>query len=69
MSDVKRLPHQLDVCQCGDYRRDHENGTGRCKMPDDLTHGFQPCLVFRLCPLATFHDAEERREAAAGKRE
>lgn len=38
----------LDECRCGDYRRDHENGTGRCKMPNDLCHGFKPCTVFRL---------------------
>lgn len=22
----------LDTCVCGDYRRDHIDGTGRCKM-------------------------------------
>jgi len=43
-----RGTNDLDECACGDYRRDHVNGTGRCKMPDDLTHGFQPCLRFRL---------------------
>jgi hypothetical protein len=38
----------FDICECGDYRHQHENGTGRCKMPDDLCHGFKPCLKFRL---------------------
>lgn len=40
--------HELDICECGDYRRDHVDGSGRCKMPDDLTHGFEPCLEFKL---------------------
>lgn len=47
-AEVKRLPHPLDTCYCGDARRDHVDGTGRCLMPDDLTHGFQPCTRFRL---------------------
>lgn len=37
-----------DVCTCGDYRKDHENGTGRCRMPNDLCHGFVPCEKFTL---------------------
>lgn len=37
-----------DVCECGDYRRFHIGGTGRCTMPDDLCHGFTPCTEFRL---------------------
>lgn len=45
MSGVK---HPEDECECGDYRRDHEDGHGRCRMPDDLTHANAPCLSFRL---------------------
>ncbi len=37
-----------DVCECGDYRRDHVNGTGRCRMPNDLNHGFRSCERFVL---------------------
>jgi hypothetical protein len=37
----------LDVCACGDFRHQHENGTGKCNMPDDLCHGMEPCLQFR----------------------
>jgi len=40
--------HDLDECQCGDWRRDHENGHGRCRAADDLNHGFQPCWKFVL---------------------
>ena len=49
---VKRKPHDLDVCDCGDARRDHENGTGACRF---RTHGGIPsrepesrCNKFRL---------------------
>ncbi len=40
----------MDECVCGDYRRDHLDGTGACKhnKPRDLTHGYQDCLSFRL---------------------
>ena len=38
----------FDVCECGDYRHQHENGTGKCRMRDDACHGFKPCLSFRL---------------------
>jgi len=38
----------FDECVCGDYRIQHENGTGKCKMPNDICHGCEPCLEFRL---------------------
>lgn len=47
-ADIVPIHHDLDECECGDYRRDHVNGTGRCRMPDDLNHGLQPCEAFRL---------------------
>jgi hypothetical protein len=54
MSDLTELKlSDFDTCTCGDYRRDHKDGTGRCCMPDDLTHGFEPCLSFRLVKAAT----------------
>ena len=43
----------FDVCACGDYRRDHEEGTGKCQLPDTMVHGFKPCLQFRLAGAAT----------------
>lgn len=36
----------LDYCSCGDFRREHEYGIGRCRMPNDALHGMQPCLAF-----------------------
>jgi hypothetical protein len=24
--------HPLDICYCGDYRKDHQDGTGACKF-------------------------------------
>jgi len=38
----------LDECECGDYRSQHKDGTGKCCMPDDNTHGHRPCFSFRL---------------------
>lgn len=40
-----------DICECGDYRYQHENGLGKCGMQDDLCHGFKPCLQFRLAAM------------------
>lgn len=44
-----------DVCECGDYRRDHpEDGpcifnTDHSRGPNGgVNHGFQPCPRFRL---------------------
>lgn len=39
---------RTDVCECGDYRRQHEDLTGRCLLPNNLAHGFKPCRAFRL---------------------
>jgi hypothetical protein len=47
------MMHPNDVCKCGDYRHQHKNGIGRCIMPDDLTHGFKPCVKFELSEPAT----------------
>jgi hypothetical protein len=30
--------HDLDVCQCGDYRRSHKEGIGPCNL-NSLGHG------------------------------
>ena len=38
----------FDICECGDYRHQYEDGIGKCRMPDDMNHGFKPCLEFRL---------------------
>lgn len=40
----------LDLCECGDYRRDHVDGQGTCRhnKPRDLTHGYRDCDSFRL---------------------
>lgn len=54
--DFKQLASDYDVCECGDYRQNHENGTGKCNicswqksLPDT-----EICKEFRLqqraCP-------------------
>jgi hypothetical protein len=45
--------HPKDVCECGDYRYQHEDGTGPCKFNEHrdhggATHGFIGCYKFRL---------------------
>ncbi len=47
-----RSLNDYDICCCGDYRHQHENGTGKCRMPDDICHGMQPCESFRLAERA-----------------
>lgn len=47
MAEPKSCPAPEPVCICGDYKHDHENGTGRCRMPNDLCHGFEPCESYR----------------------
>lgn len=39
---------EFDGCECGDYRFQHSGPSGQCIMPNDLTHGFERCLGFRL---------------------
>lgn len=50
--NISKLHHEpnyiFDKCKCGDYRYQHENLTGKCKLPNDLCHGMQPCNSFRL---------------------
>lgn len=38
----------FDICECGDYRRDHEGGTGAVTFPADALPGHTPCARFRL---------------------
>ena len=42
-------PYDLDVCRCGDYRRDHQQGAGTCKL-NGLGHGMlgYSCAEFRI---------------------
>lgn len=37
-----------DICECGDYRRDHEGGTGPCTFPPERIAGHEPCRGFRI---------------------
>ena len=41
----------FDACDCGDYRHQHENGTGRCKLGSLCTPSH--CQKFRLHQQAT----------------
>ena len=42
---------RYDVCECGDYRHQHEDGTGACcfNRPDGIGHGGAAnCNKFRF---------------------
>lgn len=38
--------HPYDTCYCGDYRHQHEGGTGRCLLGSLCTP--EPCRKFRF---------------------
>ena len=49
----------LDVCVCGDYRRQHANGTGRCLLGDLCTpHGCGQFRLFRAAALGYTADGQ-----------
>lgn len=51
-----------DICHCGDYRRSHVEGTGRCQLDDLCTPG--RCQKFRLaCTDAAMREAEAEQDA------
>jgi hypothetical protein len=37
-----------DICACGDYRSDHEGGTGASRFAPELMPGVEQCRRFRL---------------------
>lgn len=41
------MADDLDLCDCGDYRRDHIDGAGACKLNYAHIEG-TPCQAFRL---------------------
>lgn len=51
-AEVERVAaDEMDVCECGDYRRDHVLGVGACRFNSrefDLCHCGQDCHRFRL---------------------
>lgn len=47
------VPNDLDVCTCGDHRRDHQDGVGPCIFNENhnnggLSHGYVRCEAFVL---------------------
>ena len=54
-------PERFDICRCGDYRHQHENGTGKCYFGKDLTHGYEFCLKFEIDNASTAAEKERRK--------
>lgn len=57
--------HPNDTCDCGDYRKDHAGGIGRCiftpnpdrdRSDSDGHFGAGPCHQFRLAKTGEHHD-------------
>lgn len=62
MSDAPQ-PSEWDTCLCGDYRRDHQGGTGKCKLR--WLHPDCGCGAFRLDqPFATQAEADAAHKVA-----
>lgn len=38
----------FDICECGDYRMDHEGGTGPVRFPPDRVRYHEHCTRFRI---------------------
>lgn len=51
--EINSFQRPFDVCECGDYRHQHVDGSGRCKLGSLCTP--TPCQKFRL-----FRAAESR---------
>ena len=47
MSKESIAKKMFQVCECGDYRHQHEEGKGKCIMPNNITHGYKECTKFR----------------------
>lgn len=49
-----RTQDPLDVCRCGDFRRQHQDGKGKCQCPSYVgtDRGRCGCWAFRLANTA-----------------
>lgn len=51
---------EYDICECGDFRRDHVNGSGECKL-NTLGHGGPPpCKKFHFASPADPNEIEQQ---------
>jgi hypothetical protein len=69
VSNIATRRPDLDICQCGDWRLDHEYGVGRCQMPNDLSHGMEPCRAFTFSRHATDQEIAAREKLEAETKE
>lgn len=46
----------LDICTCGDFRRDHKHGVGGCLLPFCAQHGMPQCRAFTFANTVTESD-------------
>lgn len=63
MSETYISGHPLDECSCGDYLRDHEGGTGVCRICKALNMSWMgKCLRFVLRAAATQEDVDRFKQ-------
>lgn len=48
-----------EICECGDYRHEHENGTGKCLVCKYAAQLYEPCQEFRAMEQNMNADKEE----------
>lgn len=48
MAKAEREPDRHDVCECGDYRKSHENGEGRCYVCASVKALWDDCQQFKF---------------------
>ena len=52
LAEPAQFTHPLDQCECGDFRRDHKDGTGACIFSSgskgDGHSGAGECVQFKL---------------------
>lgn len=46
LEEINSFQRPFDVCECGDYRHQHVDGVGRCKLGSLCTP--TPCSKFRF---------------------
>jgi len=56
------VSHPLDLCECGDFRRDHLQPRGHCRLCRSFPYGMPPCHRFRFSrPAPPEEIAEQER--------
>lgn len=70
------MEHGSDICQCGDFRSQHENGSGRCRVCFGNNAPYDRCGRFQFAHVASdgdratwnqYHSARAMKPARSAK--